>query len=136
MFKSYIYFIAAIGAVMSSSAFAAGENTVAEAKKSAGIIVSSQVRNLSAMAVGNEISYTKTFDVTLVNSSDEPLNLKTGCFKAVMPDKSEQTVDTIERILTRGMLQKGASVKGFVGFAAKDENIYKASAVKFVPVCP
>lgn len=127
--------IAGVFMMASSATFAAGENAASVNKQSSGIIVNSKLRNQSAMAVGGEIKYSKTFDVTLVNSSDEPLDLKNGCFKAVMPDKSEQSVDTIERILTRGMLQKGASVKGFVGFAAKDENIYKASAVKFEPAC-
>lgn len=121
--------------LFSTSAFAANDASQGKSKQPVNIIVNAKVRNVSAMAQGDEIKYSKTFDIVILNSSEMPVDLKEGCFKGVMPDKKELSVDTIERVLTRGMLPAGASLKGFIGFAAPDEDIYKVSAVKFRPAC-
>lgn len=99
------------------------------------VIVSSTLRNQSTMAIGDKLQFSKTFNVVLMNSSTKPLNLSAGCFKAVMPDKTELPVDTIEKNLTTGTLKAGEERKGFVGFSSSDDSVYNAQAVKFLPSC-
>ncbi len=99
------------------------------------VIVNSKLRNQSVMVIGDKFQFSKTFDVTIMNGSETPLNLKAGCFKAVMPDKTELPVDTIEKVLMRGTLKHGENLKGFISFSLPDESVYNAQAVKFLPSC-
>lgn len=99
------------------------------------VIVNSKLRHQSVMAIGDKLQFSKTFDVTVMNGGEAPLNLKAGCFKAVMPDKTELPVDTIEKVLMRGTLKNGENLKGFVSFSSPDDSVYSAQAVKFLPVC-
>ncbi|QYM73837.1 DUF4354 family protein [Pseudochrobactrum sp. Wa41.01b-1] len=99
------------------------------------VIVNSKLRNQSVMAVGDKLQFSKTFDVIIMNGSAKPLNLSAGCFKAVMPDKTELPVDTIEKVLMKGTLKHGENLKGFVSFSSPDESVYNAQAVKFLPSC-
>ncbi len=99
------------------------------------VIVNSTMRNQSAITVGDMLQFSKTFNVAVLNASDKPLNLSAGCFKAVMPDKTELSADTIEKLLTTGTLKAGEERKGFVGFSSPDDSVYNAQAVKFLSSC-
>ena len=99
------------------------------------VIVNSTIRNQSVMAVGDKLQFSKTFDVIIMNGSETPLDLKAGCFKAVMPDKTELPVDTIEKVLMKSTLKHGESLKGFISFSSTDDSVYNAQAVKFLPSC-
>ena len=135
MFKSSTIFYAIVFSAFSSASFAAAATSATVEKPTNVVIVNSTVRNLSATTIGNEIHYTKTFDIVIVNGEKSPIDLSKGCFKAVMPDKTEIPMDTIQGELAEGQLKAESSLKGFVGFSAADESIYKAVAVKYVPVC-
>lgn len=113
-----------------------GETAQADLNNKSGlvVVVSSQ-RNLFATALDDKLFYTKTFDVVVVNTDARPLDLRAGCFKAVMPDKTLHPLDMIEYKLTHAKVRAGDSGRGFSSFSTPDEKIYQASTVKFVPAC-
>lgn len=135
MFKSSAIFFTIVFSAFSSASFAAATTSATVENPASIVIVNSTVRNLSATAIGNEIHYTKTFDVVIANGAKNPIDLSKGCFKAVMPDKTEIPMDTIQGELAEGQLKAKTSLKGFVGFSAADDSIYKAVAVKYLPTC-
>lgn len=134
MFKLNVMVLASVFSMLPSFLFAAESKPEATDSPDMIIIVST-VRNLSAMAIGDDILYTKTFDIIIHNSSEAPLDLTKGCFQAVMPDKTVLRPDTIDKSLFKGILKAGEQRKGFVAFSTADESVYKASAVKYLPVC-
>lgn len=135
MIKYNVIFYVVILSVFSGSSYASDSKSSGIVKQADTVIVYSTVRDLSAMAIGNEILYTKAFDVTIANSGEKSLDLSKGCFKAVMPDKTEHSADTIDQALSKGLLKATDHRKSFVAFSSYDESIYKASAVKYLLVC-
>ncbi len=99
------------------------------------VLVTSAVRHEHAMTADDKILFMKSFDVTIRNGSDQPIDLSKGCFKAVLPGRGELSVDTISEELATGIITSGASRKGFAGFSSPDENAYKAIAVKYEQSC-
>ncbi len=135
MFKTFLISSFLFLSSYSESSYAADRLPAVPKDHKAGIVVLSSQRNLSAMAINDSLFYSKAFDLVVTNGGIKPLNLNAGCFKAVMPDKTLRPVDTIEDVLTSGSINAGDSVKGFVSFSAPNDEIYKASAVKFLPLC-
>ncbi|MDR2312509.1 MAG: DUF4354 family protein [Brucellaceae bacterium] len=136
MFKAKEFFIAFLFVGIVGTAYA---ETNSEKETGVGDkppMVISSVRELSAMSVGDKITYSKTFTVLISNmSKKQSLDLAKGCFKAVMPDKSERKVSVIDEVLAKGKLKPNENRSSFVEFSADDDSIYKAVAVKYQMVC-
>ncbi len=136
MFKVKEFFIAFLLVSMASAAYAAPvSNKETEAGDKPPMVISS-VRELSATSIGDKISYSKSFTVFISNmSKKQPLDLAKGCFKAVMPDKSERKVSLIDEVLAKGKMKPNENRKSFVEFSTDDDSIYKAVAVKYQLTC-
>lgn len=128
MYKSKIVFLTAFLIIGSGAAYAA------PSEDSQPMVISS-VRDHSTTIIGEKIEYNISFDVAISNLGKKPLDLAKGCFKAVMPDNSVRPLSVIDEELTEGLLKVGDNRKSFVEFSADDDSIYKAVAVKYLPVC-
>ena len=136
MFKAKEFFIAFLFVAIVGTAYAeASSEKETEAGDQPPMVISS-VRELSATSIGDKITYSKSFTVFISNmSKKQPLDLAKGCFKAVMPDKSEHKVSVIDAVLMNGKLKPNENRSSFVEFSADDDSIYKAVAVKYQTAC-
>ncbi|MDM7851036.1 DUF4354 family protein [Pseudochrobactrum kiredjianiae] len=136
MFRAKEFFIAFLLVAMVGTAYAeANSEKETEAGDKPPMVISS-VRELSATSIGDKITYSKSFTVFISNMSKKQLlDLAKGCFKAVMPDKSERKVSVIDAVLAQGKLKPDENRSSFVEFSTDDDSIYKAVAVKYQMVC-
>lgn len=97
-------------------------------------VYATEKNNGSISADGKNV-YTKTFEVTLGNIYSNDIDLSKFCLKAYTSDNKEFTLDTVDEVLTTGILKQGESVKSFAMFSSSDEAILKASIVKITGNC-
>jgi hypothetical protein len=136
MFKAKEFFIAFLFVAIVGTAYAETNSEKETGVDDKPPMVISSVRELSAMSVGDKITYSKSFTVLISNmSKKQSLDLAKGCFKAVMPDKSERKVSVIDEVLAKGKLKPNENRSSFVEFSADDDSIYKAVAVKYQTTC-
>lgn len=128
MFKLNILFVAMFLVAGSGASYA-------ESDQNSQPMVIASVRGHSTTTIGEKIGYNISFDVGIVNLSEKPIDLSKGCFKVVMPDKSENQASMIDEKLSEGLLKAGENRKSFVEFSAGDDSIYKAAAVKYLLTC-
>jgi hypothetical protein len=136
MFKAKEFVIAFLFVALVGTAYAETNSEKETGVDDKPPMVISSVRELSAMSVGDKITYSKSFTVLISNmSKKQSLDLAKGCFKAVMPDKSERKVSVIDEVLAKGKLKPNENRSSFVEFSADDDSIYKAVAVKYQTTC-
>lgn len=88
-----------------------------------------------SVSIGDKIAYTKTFEVLLAELSTETVDLTKLCLKAYSPDKKEFKLDTVDEVLTSGLLKEGKSVKGIAVFTSENDDVLKAALVKISDDC-
>ncbi|WP_052715954.1 DUF4354 family protein [Devosia chinhatensis] len=83
-----------------------------------------------SMALGDTIAYSKSFDIALTNTVDEPVALEDLCLVAVTAEGDTFVLDTVDESLTTGMIEPGAALNGIAVFSSDSITVHTASAVR------
>ncbi|WP_163333674.1 DUF4354 family protein [Enterobacter bugandensis] len=123
-----------ISALMASLTLA-GFCFAANASTPGNVVVYATEQSQGSVSSGDTISYTKTFQVSIVKLTADAVDLSKLCLKAYSPDMKEFIPDTVDEILTSGSLKEGKPVKGFAVFTSESDAVHKASLVKISDEC-
>lgn len=99
------------------------------------IAVYSTEQSNGSMSVGGKNAYTKTFTVAVAKLSGNDIDLSKLCLKAYSPDNKEFKLDTVDEILSTGILKKGETVKGIAVFSSENDAVFKAALIKISDDC-
>ena len=108
----------------------------AVANAPANLLVYAQSKSEGSMWAGSKSAFTKTFDVSIANLTDQDIDLATLCLRAYASDTQSFGVDTVDDLLTKGWLKKGSTVSGVVVFSSGKRDVYQAAMVKVFHDCP
>ncbi|MEX3137550.1 DUF4354 family protein [Serratia ureilytica] len=109
---------------------------VASAKKpTEDIAVYAKEINLGSISIGDNVAYTKSFEVVLVKLSGGVTDLSKLCLSAFTSDGMHFQLDTIDENLVIGKLKPGKIVKGNATFSSDNDNVLKANSVKINENC-
>lgn len=105
------------------------------ANQSENVIVYANPDKIGSRTIGDQVYYSKTFNVMLFNATNKAVDLSKGCFQLVSKKDVKAELDTIHEKLITGKLSPNSNVKGFVEFLSENDSIYDAKAVKFKKSC-
>ncbi|EAO5056682.1 DUF4354 family protein [Salmonella enterica] len=92
-------------------------------------------KSRSSMFIAEQVSYTKTFEVTLKNMSEEAISLSGICIKGVSSDGKEYVMSPVENNIMKGMLQPQKTVRGILSATGDNTAIHKIILVKPSDIC-
>lgn len=92
-------------------------------------------RSTGSMTMGEIVAYTKTFDVSLSNTSDEAVDLATTCLFSQTADGERFGLDTVDESLTTGNLGAGENVTGFATFGSDTDKVLEVTSVHLSTDC-
>ncbi|CAI8758486.1 hypothetical protein EMIT0P265_180026 [Pseudomonas zeae] len=87
-------------------------------------------KNIGAAWTSNGSFYFKSFDVVVVNTGQDDIDLSKVCYQAYDAKGAGYEVDAVDEALVIGMLKPGISVKGFYQSSGLDEGAYNAFMIK------
>lgn len=90
---------------------------------------------MSATTMGQNVYYTKSFRLNVLNANEEDIDLSEGCF--VGYDKSSQNyyVDIIDERIANAKLAAGKNIKGNIAFSSDNSQVYNIQFVRFESKC-
>ena len=115
--------------------FSAGCGAATAGNVSDNLLVYAQAKSKGSMWAGSKSAYTKTFNVSIVNLTNNDIDLAAYCLRAYGPDSKSFGVDTADESLLKGSLKKGKTVSGTVEFSSDTPAVYQAAMVKFFTDC-
>lgn len=99
------------------------------------IMVHSRIKSEGSRTIGSQYSYIKTFNVALSNVSDDDIDLSGLCLKAYTVDNEEFSIDSVDNVLSHGILESGKQVKGLAVFSSDTPNVLKSALIKISKFC-
>ncbi|WP_320709041.1 DUF4354 family protein [Enterobacter cloacae] len=88
-----------------------------------------------AITVGDKHLFIKSFELIVTQLSKDSIDLSEHCFKAYTTDQNEYDLDSVDEVLSTGVLIFGKSIRGVVSFSSDEEHIHKASLVRITKNC-
>ncbi|AGA64181.1 hypothetical protein B488_01880 [Liberibacter crescens BT-1] len=98
------------------------------------VIVYAKQKETGSIFSPHKFTYTKDFDVTVVNFSQGEIDLSKYCFKAMLGMK-EFNVDTIDEKLASKKLKNGERLRGVVVFSSNNSDVTQANIVQLTDKC-
>ncbi|WP_265515578.1 DUF4354 family protein [Nitratireductor luteus] len=90
----------------------------------------------STMVAGADVAFMRQFDILLVNGGDQAIDLSKSCLQLVgVDDGGNFELEMVDEKLVTGVLEAGASRKGFARFASEDRAVYDADIVRLKTDC-
>lgn len=83
-----------------------------------------------SVSVFSSFYYTKKFDVSIVNLSENTIDLNLIHLRAYSPEGKSFKLHTVEESLFKGILKPMKIAKGFAVFSSEDDSVYLASMIK------
>lgn len=93
------------------------------------LAVYSVEKSVGSISLSGYAAYTKEFDVTVINLSENNINMSKFCLKAASSEKLEYTLDSVSDSLKNGVILPGMKLNGTATFLSKSEDIHKASSI-------
>jgi hypothetical protein len=90
---------------------------------------------ISATTVGNNIYYTKSFKLDVLNIGGETTNLADGCFVGYDESLQSYYVDLIDDKVAKAVLAEKQNVKGHVAFSSDRSQVHGIQFVRFENDC-
>lgn len=87
-------------------------------------------KSRSSVFIAEQTSYTKNFEVTLKNMSEEAVSLSGLCIKGVSPDGKEYVMSPAGNDIMKGMLQPQKTVRGMLSAVGDNSAIHKITLAK------
>ncbi|WP_447831037.1 DUF4354 family protein [Aeromonas salmonicida] len=99
------------------------------------LAVYSNDKSIGSMFISDYVAYTKTFDVLVVNLSEEDLHMSKFCLKAYSSDMHEYTLESASESLINGIAIPGGTLRGTATFLSKSDAVHKSSIIKLISEC-
>lgn len=121
--------------ILTGLSFTAHAIKIYSAANPENIMVYSSIKSDGSRTIGSQYSYIKTFNVALSNVSDDDINLSGLCLKAYTVDNEEFSIDSVDNVLSHGILESGKQVKGIAVFSSENPNILKSVLIQISKSC-
>lgn len=119
--------VSSLGVLLAANVYAASPYDTVMVRASQG--------ERSAISVGEQSFYVKSFNVEVLNVGPQVVDLAKVCFRAYDKEGKEFKVDTIDEALTTGSLKAQGHIKSFIEFASEDDAVFNAQIVKLTTQC-
>ncbi|WFE75765.1 DUF4354 family protein [Roseinatronobacter sp. S2] len=92
-------------------------------------------RSTGSMTMGDVVAYTKTFDLSLTNTSDSAVDLAETCLFAQTTSGERFGLDTVDEVLISGSLNAGDIVTGSASFGSDNDMVLEVTSVHVSDNC-